>query len=152
MNRTIRTLLAAATFLVASVSFSSAETVILRTGQVGGVPGFPSVGGFDDSFRMLPSTACAAQLMPTAAVAILVAPLAITTANDLGMSPYALVMTVALAASASFMSPVAHPANVLMMGPGGYRFIDYIKVGLPLTLACLVVTLLLLPLIWPLAA
>ncbi|MCZ6727859.1 MAG: hypothetical protein O7A98_10980 [Acidobacteria bacterium] len=53
-------------------------------------------------------------------------------------------------ASASFMSPVAHPANVLIMGPGGYRFIDYIKVGLPLTLVCLAVTLLLLPLVWPL--
>jgi di/tricarboxylate transporter len=96
-------------------------------------------------------TAVAAQIMPTAAVAILVAPLAITTATDLGMSPYALMMTVSLSASASFMSPVAHPANVLIMGPGGYRFIDYIKVGLPLTLVCLAVTLLLLPLVWPLA-
>ncbi len=95
-------------------------------------------------------TAFAAQVMPTAAVAILVAPLAVNTAADLGMSPYALMMTVSLSASASFMSPVAHPANVLIMGPGGYRFIDYIKVGLPLTLLCLVVTLLMLPLVWPL--
>ncbi len=95
-------------------------------------------------------TAFAAQVMPTSAVAILVAPLALTTANDLGLSPYALMMTVALSASASFMSPVAHPANVLIMGPGGYRFIDYIKVGLPLTLVCLVVVLLVLPLVWPL--
>ena len=60
-------------------------------------------------------------------------------------------MTVALSASASFMSPVAHPANVLIMGPGGYRFIDYIKVGLPLTLVCLVVVLVVLPLVWPLS-
>ncbi len=96
-------------------------------------------------------TALAAQIMPTSAVAILVAPLAVNTANDLGLSPHALMMTVALAASASFMSPVAHPANVLIMGPGGYRFVDYIKVGLPLTLVCLVVTLLVLPLVWPLA-
>jgi di/tricarboxylate transporter len=95
-------------------------------------------------------TAVAAQVMPTSAVAILVAPLAITAATDLGMSPYALMMTVSLSASASFMSPVAHPANVLIMGPGGYRFVDYIKVGLPLTLVCLLVTLLLLPLVWPL--
>ena len=71
-------------------------------------------------------------------------------AADLGLSPYALVMAVAIAASSSFMSPVAHPANVLIMGPGGYRFVDYIKVGLPLTLVCLLVTLLLLPLVWPL--
>ncbi len=96
-------------------------------------------------------TAFSAQVMPTAAVAILVAPLALNTAAELGMSPYALMMAVALSASASFMSPVAHPANVLIMGPGGYRFVDYIKVGLPLTLVCLLVTLLVLPLVWPLA-
>ena len=88
--------------------------------------------------------------MPTAAVAILMAPIAINTAGDLGLSPYALMMTVAMSASASFMSPVAHPANVLIMGPGGYRFVDYIKVGLPLTLVCLVVVLLVLPIFWPL--
>ncbi len=59
-------------------------------------------------------------------------------------------MTVSLSASASFMSPVAHPANVLIMGPGGYRFTDYMKGGLPLTIVCLAVTLLVLPLVWPL--
>jgi di/tricarboxylate transporter len=48
------------------------------------------------------------------------------------------------------MSPVAHPANVLIMGPGGYRFTDYTKVGLPLTLVALMVVVLVLPLVWPL--
>jgi di/tricarboxylate transporter len=72
------------------------------------------------------------------------------TARDMGMSPYALMMTVAVSASASFLSPVAHPANVLTMGPGGYRFVDYIRVGVPLTLIVLVVVLLVLPLFWPL--
>ncbi len=95
-------------------------------------------------------TAIGAQVMPTSAVAILMAPIAINTAGELGLSPYALMMTVAMSASASFMSPVAHPANVLIMGPGGYRFVDYIKVGLPLTLLCLVVVLLVLPVFWPL--
>ncbi|MFQ5527251.1 MAG: SLC13 family permease [Thermoanaerobaculia bacterium] len=95
------------------------------------------------------TTALAAQVMPTAAVAILMAPIALNTAMDLGYSPQALLMAVALSASASFMSPVAHPANTLIMGPGGYRFADYIKVGLPLTLVCLITVLLLLPLIWP---
>jgi len=95
-------------------------------------------------------TAIGAQVMPTAAVAILMAPIALNTASDLGLSPYALMMTVAMSASASFMSPVAHPANVLIMGPGGYRFVDYIKVGLPLTLVCLAVVLLVLPIFWPL--
>ena len=119
----------------------------IAKGVVGAVGGFGPLAVVAGLYLL---TAVAAQVMPTAAVAILVAPLAITTATDLGMSPYALMMTVALSASASFMSPVAHPANVLIMGPGGYRFIDYIKVGLPLTLVCLAVTLLLLPIFWPL--
>ncbi len=95
-------------------------------------------------------TAISAQVMPTSAAAILMAPIALNTAADLGLSPYALMMTVALAASASFMSPVAHPANVLIMGPGGYRFSDYTKIGLPLTLVCLTIVLLVLPRVWPL--
>ena len=58
-------------------------------------------------------------------------------------------MTVAIAASAAFLSPVGHPANLLVMGPGGYRFSDYIKVGLPLTLVILVVVMLVMPIFWP---
>jgi di/tricarboxylate transporter len=59
-------------------------------------------------------------------------------------------MGIAMAASSSFTSPISHPANVLVMGPGGYRFIDYIKVGLPLTLVVLAVLMLVLPIFWPL--
>lgn len=59
-------------------------------------------------------------------------------------------MEVALSAAASFLSPVAHLANVLTMGPGGYRFADYLKVGLPLTLVVLITVLLVLPIFWPL--
>jgi di/tricarboxylate transporter len=92
----------------------------------------------------------ATQVMPNAAVAVLLAPIAITTAASMGVSPYALAMAVAVAASASFLSPVAHPANVLIMGPGGYRYSDYLKVGIPLTLAVLAVLLVVLPLAWPL--
>ena len=94
-------------------------------------------------------TTLATQVMPNPAVAVLMAPIAFNTANDLGISPYALLMTVAVSASASFLSPVAHPANVLIMGPGGYRFIDYIKVGVPLTVVVLVITLVTLPIFWP---
>jgi di/tricarboxylate transporter len=58
-------------------------------------------------------------------------------------------MTVAVSSSAAFLSPVGHPANLLVMGPGGYRFSDYFKVGLPLTIIVMVVLLLELPLLWP---
>ncbi len=59
-------------------------------------------------------------------------------------------MAMAMAASASFTSPISHPANVLVMGPGGYRFVDYLKLGVPLTLVVFVVVAFLLPVLWPL--
>ena len=93
--------------------------------------------------------ALASQVMPNPAVAVLMAPIALNTATDLGVSPYPLMMAVAVSASAAFLSPVGHPANILIMGPGGYRFSDYIKVGLPLTLVVLVVVLLVMPIFWP---
>ncbi len=93
--------------------------------------------------------ALASQVMPNPAVAVLLAPVALSTAGDLGISPYPLMMTVAVSASAAFLSPVAHPANLLVMGPGGYRFADYLKVGVPLTLVVMAVVLVVLPIVWP---
>ncbi len=92
----------------------------------------------------------ASQIMPNAAVAVLLAPIALNTATDLGISPYPLMMAVAVSASAAFLSPVAHPSNVLVLGPGGYRLRDYLKVGIPLTILVMIVTLLVLPIFWPL--
>jgi di/tricarboxylate transporter len=57
--------------------------------------------------------------------------------------------TVAVSASSSFASPLSHPAHLLVMGPGGYRFMDYVKVGLPLTIISLLVSVWLLPILWP---
>lgn len=94
-------------------------------------------------------TTATTQVMPNAAVTVLMIPIALTMAERMGVSPYPLLMGVSIAASASFLSPVSHPANILIMGPGGYRFADYIKVGLPLTLIILLLVVLLLPLIWP---
>ena len=59
-------------------------------------------------------------------------------------------MAVAMAASASFMTPISHPANILVMGPGGYRFMDYFKVGGLLTVVVLIVIIFILPVFWPL--
>jgi di/tricarboxylate transporter len=95
-------------------------------------------------------TLLASQVMPNPVVIVLMAPIALTTAADLGYSPYALMMAIAIAASSSFLSPVGHPANVLIMGPGGYKFRDYFKVGLPLVIVSMIITLLLLPMFWPL--
>jgi di/tricarboxylate transporter len=94
-------------------------------------------------------TSLASQVMPNPAAAVLLVPIALNTARDLGVSPYPMAMTVAVAASAAFLSPVGHPANLLVMGPGGYRFSDYFKIGFPLTLVVLVVVMLVLPIFWP---
>jgi di/tricarboxylate transporter len=87
--------------------------------------------------------------MPNPAVAVLLAPIALSTAADMSISPYPLMMVVAVSSSAAFLSPVGHPANLLVMGPGGYRFSDYFKVGLPLTIIVMAVVLLVLPIFWP---
>lgn len=85
------------------------------------------------------------------AVAAMLGPLALQAASQTGISPYPLVMAVAMAASMAFLSPLGHPVNMLVMGPGGYRFSDYFKVGLPLTLVVGLVVLIVLPLVWPLS-
>jgi di/tricarboxylate transporter len=93
-------------------------------------------------------TVFAAQAMPAPAVVVLISPVALSAAATAGVSPYTLMMTVALAASASFASPV-HPAQLLVMGPGGYRFSDYVRVGAPLTIVTFLVVMGLVPLMWP---
>jgi di/tricarboxylate transporter len=88
--------------------------------------------------------------IPTAALVVLMAPIVLQTSMDMGISPHALMMAVAMAASASFTTPIAHPANILVMGPGGYRFLDYLKAGGMLTAVIFVVLTLVVPLFWPL--
>ena len=95
-------------------------------------------------------TALSAQVMPTAAVAVLMSPIALSTAAGEGLSPHALMMTVAIGSSCAFMSPVGHPVNLLVMGFGGYRFVDFMKAGFPLFLLVMAVVLTVLPLVWPL--
>jgi len=101
-------------------------------------------------FGLLVITFMATSIIPTSALVVLMVPIALKTSASLGISPYALMMGIAMAASSSFTSPISHPANVLVMGPGGYRFVDYIKVGGPLTLVILMVLMLTLPVLWPL--
>jgi di/tricarboxylate transporter len=90
------------------------------------------------------------EFMSNAAAAVLVAPIAISSALTLGVAPQAFAMGVAIAASNSFLFPIGHQASVLVYGPGGYRFFDYTKVGLPLTLLIWLLLIIFLPIIWPL--
>jgi di/tricarboxylate transporter len=92
------------------------------------------------------------QVINGAAVASVIAPVAIQAAQQTGLDPRALAMGVALACSMAFMTPLGHAVNVLIMGPAGYRFGDFFRIGLPLTVVVFAVLVVLLPVLWPLAA
>ncbi len=96
-------------------------------------------------------TAAGTMIIPTAALVVLMSPIVLSATADLNIAPQTAMMAVAMAASASFTSPISHPANILVMGPGGYRFGDYLKLGLPLTAVVFVTVMLLLPIFWPLS-
>ena len=77
------------------------------------------------------------QIMPGAAVAAILAPIAIQTAQQAGLNPRSLAMAVALATSMAFITPLGHPVNVLVLGLGGYRFRDFLRWGCRLPCYCL---------------
>ncbi|MBN1313433.1 MAG: SLC13 family permease [Anaerolineae bacterium] len=91
-----------------------------------------------------------AQLTSGAAASLIVGPLVIATGAQAGLNPQALAMAVAIGASTAFLSPMAHPANLLVMGPGGYQFHDYYRLGAPMVLLAAAGVLLLIPLVYPL--
>ncbi|WP_322981146.1 SLC13 family permease [Pseudomonas sp. C11] len=95
-------------------------------------------------------TAVIGLFISNTATAVLMAPVAIATAQALDASPLPFAMTVALAASAAFMTPISSPVNTLVLGPGQYRFGDFVRVGVPFTLLVMIVSVALVPLLFPL--
>jgi len=89
------------------------------------------------------------QFMSNTASTALLAPIGIAIAKGLGADPSAVLMAVAVAASCAFATPVGTPPNTLVFGPGGYKFMDYVKVGIPLILVCFVVSVIIIPIVWP---
>ena len=84
------------------------------------------------------------------ATAVLMAPVALAVAKEMGASPYPFAMIVALGASTAFITPVSSPVNTLVVTPGNYTFGDFVKVGLPFALVVLVVSVLMVPWLLPL--
>ncbi|WP_045221657.1 anion permease [Desulfonatronum thioautotrophicum] len=78
------------------------------------------------------------------------APITLAIANDLGASPYPFAMIVALAASTAFMTPISSPVITLVVVPGNYKFIDFVKIGVPFSFIVMLVSVILVPLLLPL--
>jgi di/tricarboxylate transporter len=93
-------------------------------------------------------TAVFGQLISNMATALIVIPIAVTAAADLGVSVRPVLMSITVAAAAAFLTPVATPANLMVMGPGGYQFGDYWKLGLPLLLVFMSAAVFLVPVFW----
>ncbi len=89
------------------------------------------------------------QVMSDAGTTALIGPIAIALARGLNLSPEPFVVTVAMAAVTSFFTPIGHHGNLLIYGPGGYQFGDFVKVGVPLTLLVAVIVSLMAPILWP---
>ena len=94
-------------------------------------------------------TSLLSQFISNTATTVLIAPIALTTAQLLGVNPEPLMMTVAIAASTAFATPIASPVNTLVLAPGNYRFSDFAKVGIPMQLLALAITLVLTPILFP---
>ncbi len=94
-------------------------------------------------------TALITQPMSNAAAVVLMVPIALDSAFGLGANHLTFTMAVVIGAATSFLSPVGHKANVLVFGPGGYRFFDYTRVGILLTVALFIVSMIFLPIFWP---
>ena len=89
------------------------------------------------------------QFMSNTAAAALLAPIGISIAQSIGVSPFPVLMAIGIAASCAFTTPVATPPNTLILGPGKFHFMDYVKVGLPLVLVSMIVCTVIIPLVWP---
>ncbi|WP_025476419.1 SLC13 family permease, partial [Yersinia pestis] len=81
--------------------------------------------------------------------AVLMAPIAIATAREMALSPYPFAMIIGIAASAAFMTPVSSPVNTLVLGPGGYKFGDFVRMGVPFTVLVMIVSVMVVPLLFP---
>lgn len=129
-------------------------TAMEKTGVVHSMVGAleSSLGSMSPEFVILIFylfTSLLTEVMSNNAAAIVLTPVAIGSAEQLGMNPYALLVAVMFGASAAFMTPMGYQTNALVYGPGGYRYSDYLRVGAPLNVLLAIVAALLIPRMWP---
>jgi di/tricarboxylate transporter len=120
----------------------------LIAGAIAGLAG--AVPAFVVLTVLLIVTMTLSDLMNNAATAIVMAPIGVAIANQLGVNSDPFLMATAIGASCAFLTPIGHQNNVLVMGPGGYRFGDYWRMGLPLEVLIVIVSVPLILVFWPL--
>lgn len=130
------------------------STALQKTGGVDlAVQALTNMVGNASPFIMLAAvygiTALLGLFISNTATAVLMAPVAISLAAELGQSPHAFAMAVVLASSAAFMTPVSSPVNALVVGPGNYRFMDFVRIGLPLFFLVMTVSIVLIRIVYP---
>ncbi len=140
--------------LILIVGMLPFATALQKTGGIDYLVGGLLALTGDGSPRMVMAalfalTAVVGLFISNTATAVLMAPIGIGLAGQLGVSPYPFAMTVALAASAAFMTPVSSPVNTLVLGPGDYRFGDFVRVGVPFTVLVMLLCVGLLPVLFP---
>lgn len=89
------------------------------------------------------------QFMSNTASTALLAPIGIAIAKGMGADPHAVLMAIGVAASCAFGTPVGTPPNTLVLGPGQYKFMDYVKAGVPLIIVCFIISIIVIPMVWP---
>ena len=94
-------------------------------------------------------TICITEVLSNNATAVMLVPIVMTLAQEIGVSPRPFIMAVTVAASTAFALPMGYQTHMMVYGPGGYKFTDFLRLGLPLNLICWVVSCLLIPHIWP---
>ena len=122
----------------------------LQRQQCADTPYLQSMSPFLIVWMLYLLTSILTELVSNNAVAVVVTPLAISLSATLGIDPRPLIVAVMIAASASFATPIGYQTNMMVYGPGGYRFTDFLRVGLPLNLSVGVLASAIIPFIWPL--
>ncbi|MEX2409537.1 MAG: SLC13 family permease, partial [Rhodovibrionaceae bacterium] len=126
---------------------STGGTALLADGLVALSWGYPPVVALA---LLMIVTMTLSDVINNTATAVIAAPIALGTAKSLDVNPDAFLMAVAVAASCAFLTPIGHKNNTIILGPGGYRFGDYWRMGLPLEILVIAVSLPMILLVWPL--
>ena len=113
-------------------------------------PGLQVMPPFLVVFAVFAITSTLTEIVSNNAVAVIMTPIAIGLAAALGLDARPLVIAVMIAASCAFATPIGYQTNTLVYGPGGYRFSDFMRIGIPLNVSMAVICSLVIPLIWPL--